>query len=119
MRTWPTISRTISGGLFAWAAATLTMSGTPACQMQTANAGQTPCPPNPDGTPGVCQVELTFLHTADIHSRLLPYDLLITQVDGNLGLGTIGETANVGGAARMGYVINRERAKSSRALHIS
>src|SRR5215475_4910818 len=103
MRFWPNFSRAISGGLVVWAAATLTtMTSTPACQLQTANAGQVPCPPNPDGTPGQCQVELTLLHTADIHSRLLPYDLLITQVDGNLGLGTIGQVANVGGAARMG-----------------
>ena len=102
-----------------WAAASLAMSGTPACQLQTANAGETACPPNPDGTPGQCQVTLTLLHTADIHSRLLPYDLLITQVDGNLGLGTIGDTVNVGGAARLGYVLKRERAKSNRVLHIS
>ncbi len=119
MRSWPTVSRAISGGLFVLAAAALSVTSTPACQTQTSNAGQTPCPPNADGTPGQCQVELTLLHTADIHSRLLPYDLLITQVDGNLGLGTIGDTANVGGAARMGYILKRERAKSSRALHIS
>jgi 5'-nucleotidase len=119
MRIWPTLSRALSGGLFTWAAATLTLGGTPACQLQTANAGETACPPNADGSPGQCQVELTLLHTADIHSRLLPYDLLITQVDGNLGLGTIGDTVNVGGAARMGYILKRERAKSNRVLHIS
>ncbi len=119
MRLSAALSRAVSGGLFAWAAATLSVTATPACQLQAADAGQTPCPPNPDGTPGQCQVELTLLHTADIHSRLLPYDLLITQVDGNLGLGAIGTTNNVGGAARMGYVIKRERAKSSRVLHIS
>ncbi len=119
MRLSAALSRAISGGLFAWAAATLSVTATPACQLQAANAGQTPCPPNADGTPGQCQVELTLLHTADIHSRLLPYDLLITQVDGNLGLGTIGQVANVGGAARMGYVIKRERAKAGRSLHIS
>jgi 5'-nucleotidase len=114
MRFWPSLSRAISGGLLVAAAAALSATTTPACQQQAANAGQTPCP---DGQ--TCQVELTLLHTADIHSRLLPYDLLITQVDGNLGLGTIGQTANVGGAARMGYILKRERAKSSRALHIS
>ncbi len=114
MRVWASMSRLISGGLFAWAAGTLSMAGTPACQLETANAGQTACPPGQ-----TCQVTLTLLHTADIHSRLLPYDLLITQVDGNLGLGTIGVTRNVGGAARMGYVLKRERAKSDRVLHIS
>ena len=119
MRLSAALSRAVSGGLFAWAAATLSMTAAPACQLQAANAGETPCPPNADGTPGQCQVELTLLHTADVHSRLLPYDLLITQVDGNLGLGTIGTVNNVGGAARMGYVLKRERAKSSRVLHIS
>jgi 5'-nucleotidase len=119
MRLSAALSRAVSGGLFAWAAATLSMTATPACQLQAANAGETPCPPNADGTPGQCQVELTLLHTADVHSRLLPYDLLITQVDGNLGLGTIGTVNNVGGAARMGYVLKRERAKASRVLHLS
>ena len=80
MRLAAALSRVVSGGLFAWAAATLSMTATPACQLQAANAGQTPCPPNADGTPGQCQVELTLLHTADIHSRLLPYDLLITDL---------------------------------------
>ncbi|HEY1958664.1 MAG TPA: 5'-nucleotidase C-terminal domain-containing protein [Polyangiaceae bacterium] len=120
MRLGPIFSRAVSGGLFVWAAVTACMTAaTPACQLQAANAGETACPPNADGTPGHCQTTLTLLHTADIHSRLLPYNLLITQVDGNLGLGTIGEQVEVGGAARMAYVINRERAKSNRSLHIS
>lgn len=72
------------------------------------------CPPG-----ATCQVRLTLLHTADIHSRLLPYDLLITQVDSDLGLGPVGEVRNVGGVARMGYVLDRERARSERALHLS
>ncbi len=116
MRFGTLVSRAVSGGLFVWAAATVSMTvGAPACQLQTANAGQTACPPGVDK----CQTELTLLHTADIHSRLLPYNLLITQVDGNLGLGTIGTVENVGGAARMAYILNRERARSNRALHIS
>ena len=108
-------SRLLSGGLFLGAALSLTLAGTPACQLNAPNSGQTACPPGQT----TCQTQLTLLHTADIHSRLLPYDLLITQVDGNLGLGTIGATVNVGGAARLGYVLNRERAKSNRVLHIS
>jgi len=31
-------------------------------------------------------VELTFLHTADWHSRLLPYELEVGEVDQRLGL---------------------------------
>ncbi len=71
------------------------------------------CPP---GTP--CQARLTLLHTSDIHSRLLPYDLLVTQVDGDLGLGTTGTLKNVGGVARMAYVLGRERARADRVLHL-
>src|SRR5688572_2058984 len=50
----------------------------------------------PCGGAATCQVRLTVLHTSDIHSRLLPYDLLVTQVDGDLGLGTTGTLSNVG-----------------------
>src|SRR5947209_6521067 len=66
-----------------------------------------PCPPGQ-----TCQVRLTLLHSADIHSRLLPYDLLITQVDSDIGLGPTGVVKNVGGVARMSYVLNRERARA-------
>lgn len=115
MRVSASVSRAASSAFFLWAAATLSGAATPACELQTASAGQTACPPGAD----VCQTSLTLLHTADIHSRLLPYYFLITQVDGNLGLGTIGDTDNVGGAARMAYVLKRERARSQRSLHIS
>jgi 5'-nucleotidase len=73
-----------------------------------------PCPPGE-----TCQTRLTLFHTADIHSRLLPYDLLITQVDSDLGLGQVGEVRNVGGVARMAYVLRRERARAERSLHLS
>ena len=59
-----------------------------------------------------CQARIAFLHTADIHSRLLPYDLLVTQVDGDLGLGTTGVVSNVGGVARMATIIDREKARA-------
>jgi 5'-nucleotidase len=71
------------------------------------------CPPGQ-----TCQVRLTVLHTSDIHSRLLPYDLLITQIDGDLGLGTTGTTSNVGGVARMAYILGRERARADRVVHL-
>lgn len=64
------------------------------------------------------QVRLTLLHTADIHSRLLPYNLQLSQVDSGLGLGQAGSIVNVGGAARMSHIIGRERARSQRALHL-
>jgi len=72
-----------------------------------------PCPAGQ-----TCQTRLTILHTSDIHSRLYPYDLLITQVDADLGLGTIGALHNVGGVARMSYVLKRERARSGRVVHL-
>lgn len=72
-----------------------------------------PCPPGQR-----CEVNLTVLHTSDIHSRLFPYDQVITQVDATLGLGEIGSVANIGGVARMAYVLNRERARSGRVIHV-
>ncbi|MBX7096755.1 MAG: bifunctional metallophosphatase/5'-nucleotidase [Myxococcaceae bacterium] len=62
------------------------------------------------------QVRLTFLHTTDIHSRLLPYDFspLATDVD----LGLIPEAGPFGGVARLGALIARERANSERVLHL-
>ena len=44
-------------------------------------------------------MNLTLLHTSDIHSRLLPYDLVITQADADLGLGALNSVANVGGSS--------------------
>jgi 5'-nucleotidase len=64
------------------------------------------------------QVHLTLLHTADIHSRLFPYNLQIGQVDAGLGLGSVDSIVNVGGIARMSHVIGRERARSGRVLHL-
>ncbi|MBK9266765.1 MAG: bifunctional metallophosphatase/5'-nucleotidase [Polyangiaceae bacterium] len=64
------------------------------------------------------QVHLTLLHTSDIHSRLYPYNLQLGQVDAGLGLGEALSIANVGGAARISHIIGRERARSSRVLHI-
>jgi 5'-nucleotidase len=74
---------------------------------------QAPCPPGQ-----TCQVGLTILHTSDIHSRIFPYDLQILQVDSTLGLGTLDEVKNVGGIARLSYVVNRERARADRVLHL-
>jgi len=61
---------------------------------------------------------MTFIHTSDIHSRLYPYEQVITQVDSDLGLGQLGEVANIGGVARMAYIVGRERARADRVLHI-
>lgn len=72
--------------------------------------------PCPDGKP--CQVNLTILHTSDIHSRLFPYEQMITQVDATLGLGELNTVANIGGVARMSYILQRERARAGRVIHL-
>src|SRR5690349_14481923 len=65
-----------------------------------------------------CDVSLTILHTSDIHSRLYPYEQVITQVDATLGLGELNTVANIGGVARMSYILQRERARSGRVVHL-
>src|SRR5579871_6599251 len=66
-----------------------------------------------------CETNLTILHTGDIHSRLFPYELEIQQIDSELGLGAQNAIANVGGVARMAYVLNRERARANRVIHLN
>lgn len=61
-------------------------------------------------------VQLTLLHTTDVHSRLLPYDLQVGEVDLRLGLAQ--ELEPFGGAARIAHVIERERGRSGRVLHV-
>lgn len=59
-------------------------------------------------------VRLTVLHTTDIHSRILPYDLEPLKTDRDLGL--VPEAAPFGGAARLAALIKRERELSDRTL---
>lgn len=94
----------LSAGLLAGVAPGCTSGG---------SGPQSPCPPGE-----TCQVSLTLIHTSDIHSRIFPYDLQILQVDSELGLGTLDEVKNVGGVARLSYVVNRERARADRVLHL-
>ena len=80
--------------------------------------GSSGCDTNHPPTQLQGQVHLTLLHTSDIHSRLYPYNLQLGQVDAGLGLGESQSIVNVGGAARISHIIGRERARSSRALHL-
>lgn len=59
-------------------------------------------------------VRMTFMHTSDVHSRILPYqhDPLYTEEQ----LGLLPGRGRYGGIARMAYVIKRERAKAGRSL---
>jgi len=61
-------------------------------------------------------VRLTFLHTSDIHSRLLPYRMQVSYTDATFGLNQDNEP--FGGVARIAHIINREREKSARSLYI-
>ncbi len=88
--------------------------GSPGC----GSDGPTQSSPCAKSEGATCQVNLTLIHTSDIHSRLLPFEQVITQVDADLGLGSLGSVSNVGGVARMAYVIGRERARSERVLHL-
>ena len=115
-RFWSVMSRTTGALLMLGGALALTgVSSTalPACSSSDNNTVERPCPPGQ-----TCSVNLTLIHTADIHSRLFPYDQVITQVDATLGLGSLNASSNIGGVARMAYVINRERARSGRVLHL-
>jgi 5'-nucleotidase len=103
-----------------WAAA-LAMTGLaasaaslPACSSSTPGAVSGPCGPGEKA----CEVSLTILHTSDIHSRLFPYEQVITQVDATLGLGELNSIANIGGVGRMSYVLQRERARAGRVIHL-
>ena len=57
-------------------------------------------------------VRMTFMHTSDIHSRLIPYDFSPLKTDIDLGL--IPEAGPFGGATRMAALLKRERARADR-----
>ena len=61
-------------------------------------------------------LRLTILHTSDIHSRLLPYDLQPLTTDRNLGLSA--DAPPYGGIGRLSALIERERGLSDRAIHV-
>ncbi len=103
----------VSAAFLALGGAALLAGSMPGCASKDPNSIEEVCPP---GQP--CQVSLTILHTSDIHSRLYPYEQVITQVDATLGLGDLNTVANIGGVARMAYILNRERARSGRVIHL-
>lgn len=61
-------------------------------------------------------VRVTFLHTSDLHSRLLPYDFDPSFTDNGLGLAD--GLGSYGGMGRIGYILKRERAQAGRVLHL-
>ena len=62
------------------------------------------------------EVKLTFLHTSDIHSRLLPYRMQVSYTDEKMGLRQ--ENEPFGGVARIAHIINTERARARRSLYV-
>ena len=62
------------------------------------------------------QVRFTFLHTSDIHSRLIPYDFLPNTSDVSLGL--IPPAGPFGGATRVAAILKRERTRADRVIHL-
>lgn len=78
-------------------------------------------PPAPTDQP----VQLTFLHTSDWHSRLIPYDLQLAATDRRLIEGYAPDSpivterqplVQIGGVTRMATLIKRERARSPNVL---
>ncbi len=69
-----------------------------------------------EGQPNLAgqDVRLTVFHTADIHSRLLPYDITVDTTDRNLGLSP--EAYPYGGVARIRALYLREKAKADRSV---
>ena len=108
---WPKLGA-LALAVFATAAVVATPSG-------CGDAGSTSIEYVCGSQGATCQTNLTILHTGDVHSRLFPYSLEITQVDSTLGLGTNETVANVGGMARLSYILGRERARSDRVLHLN
>src|SRR3954452_9436170 len=62
------------------------------------------------------EVRLPLLHTADIHSRLIPYNFAPLKTDTDLGL--VPEAGPFGGATRIAAILKRERARADRVLHL-
>lgn len=61
-------------------------------------------------------LRIAFLHTSDIHSRLLPYRMQVGASDKKLGL--LQENEPFGGIARMATVIDRERSRGERVQYV-
>ncbi len=59
-------------------------------------------------------VRMTFLHTSDIHSRILPYEHVPLYTEQQQGL--LPGRGRYGGLARLAHVVKRERQRSARSL---
>jgi len=73
-------------------------------------------PGRPDRIHG--RVELVLLHTADTHSMLFPYRVVVGASDARRGLGRAGELRSAGGFGRLATLVRAERARAPRVLHL-
>jgi len=62
------------------------------------------------------EISVRFIHTTDIHSRLIPYRMEVARTDETLGLNP--DNGPFGGIARVAWIAKTERAKAERSLHI-
>ena len=101
--------------------ASAALIGLSGCVFPTAKTGDEPAVVGQD-------IRLTILHTSDVHSRLLPYHFEPSYTDSTvLGLpkyspgGASYHDNNqyiYGGIARIGAILEEERAKAGRVLHL-
>ncbi len=93
---------------WAWVACLAAVStlALPACKLKEGQQGL---------APGQA-VKISFIHTTDWHSRLVPYFYQSTRTDRILGIDE--RYAPFGGLARMAYLIKQERARGDRVLHL-
>lgn len=61
-------------------------------------------------------IRLTAIHTGDIHSRLLPYDMDLLSTDERLGMNQANEP--FGGIARAATVIRQIRSQAQHSVHV-
>ncbi|MBQ9816844.1 MAG: bifunctional metallophosphatase/5'-nucleotidase [Proteobacteria bacterium] len=61
-------------------------------------------------------IRLTVIHTGDIHSRLLPYDMDLMATDERIGMTQANEP--FGGIARAATVIRKIRAQAQHSVHV-
>ena len=61
-------------------------------------------------------IRLTVIHTGDIHSRLLPYDMDLMATDERIGMVQANEP--FGGIARAATIIRKIRSQAQHSLHV-
>ncbi|MCC6748803.1 MAG: 5'-nucleotidase C-terminal domain-containing protein [Deltaproteobacteria bacterium] len=85
--------------------------------MATVLAAAAGCTVRPEGYDLEGQdVELVFVHSGDIHSRLIPYDMDVGETDKQLGMDQ--RNAPFGGIARLSAIVRQERQNNLRFAYV-